>query len=205
LAVIEKVGPVVDFFELRIDLVGDGWREVARCLPGPWIACNRRVEEGGKWRGSESARIKELLVALELGAGIIDIELATPELGKIVKEIKGRAECLISYHNIKETPSLKMLKDTLRNEIDAGADIGKVVTTARSFADNLTVLQLIKDFPKVKVVAFAMGVAGQISRLLSPLAGAYFTYASVEAGRESAEGQVTVSELREIYRIMGNG
>ena len=100
LAAIKRVEPQVDLLEVRIDHVGSGWREVAAQLNKPWIACNRVVEEGGKWRGNESERIKELLGALELGAGIIDVELNTPGLDKVVKEIKDGAECLLSYHNM---------------------------------------------------------------------------------------------------------
>jgi 3-dehydroquinate dehydratase type I len=202
LTAIKEVEPLVDLFEVRIDLIGSGWREVAGRLKKPWIACNRRAEEGGKWRGSESDRIKELLAALDLGASIIDVELATPGIEKVVKEIKGRAECILSYHNIKETPPLKNMKKILESEIRAGADICKVVTTARSFADNLDVLQLITEFTKTKIVGFAMGSVGQISRVLCPMAGGYFTYASITEGRESAEGQITVNELRKIYGML---
>jgi 3-dehydroquinate dehydratase type I len=203
-AALKNIGPMVDLFELRIDMVGDGWWEVAKHLPKPWIACNRRTGEGGKWRGSESARIKELLEALEIGASIIDIELATPDLANIIKEIKGRAECIVSYHNLQETPPLKEMREIIERQLNTGADICKVVTTARSFDDNLAVLQLTAESPEVKMVAFAMGEAGQISRVLSPLAGGYFTYASIDTGRESAEGQITAGELRKIYRMLGN-
>jgi 3-dehydroquinate dehydratase-1 len=201
---LKRVEPLVDLFEVRIDLIGKVWREVARLLKKPWIACNRRKEEGGKWRGIEVDRIIELLSALELGASIIDVELATQDVGEVVKEIKGRAECVLSYHNTKETPPFKELKKILESEIHSGADICKVVTTAQCLADNLAVLQLITEFSEVKVVAFAMGVAGQISRVLCPLLGGYFTYASIEEGRESAKGQITVEGLRKIYRMMGN-
>jgi 3-dehydroquinate dehydratase type I len=201
---IKRVESLVDLFEVRIDLIGRGWREVAGRLQKPWIACNRRVEEGGKWSGSEVNRKKELLSALERGASITDVELATPGVERVVKEIKGRAECILSYHNMKETPPLKNLKKILESEINAGADICKIVTTARSFTDNLTVLQLIREYPEVKVVAFAMGASGQVSRVLCPLVGGYFTYASIKAGRESAEGQITVNELRKIYGMLGN-
>jgi 3-dehydroquinate dehydratase-1 len=204
LTAIKKVEPLVDLFEVRIDLIGSVWREVAGRLKKPWIACNRRVEEGGKWRGGESDRIKELLSALNIGAHIIDVELATTGIEKVVKEIKGRAECILSYHNIKETPPLKNMKKILESEIHAGADICKVVTTARSFADNLDVLQLITEFTKIKIVAFAMGSVGQISRVLCPMIGGYFTYASIVEGRESAEGQIAVGELRKIYDMLGN-
>jgi 3-dehydroquinate dehydratase-1 len=202
LSAIKKVEPLVDLFEVRIDLIGSGWREVVGRLKKPWIACNRRAEEGGKWRRSESRRIGELRRALELGADFIDIELATVDVARIVKEASGRAECILSYHDMKGTPPLKVLKEILEKEISTGAGIGKVITTARSFADNLTVLQLIKEYPKTKVVAFAMGAAGQISRVLGPLVGGYFTYASIEEGRESAEGQITARELRKIYGML---
>jgi 3-dehydroquinate dehydratase type I len=202
---LDRIEPLVDLFEVRIDLIGKGWREVARRLTKPWIACNRRVEEGGKWGRSESLRIKELLKALELGANIIDIELGTPGLENVVKDIKGKAECLISYHNIKETPSLDRMRQIIINQLAAGADICKVVATARKFADNLAVLQLIAEFSETKIVSFAMGAAGQLSRVLCPLVGGYFTYASIEEGMESADGQITVKNLKEIYRILANG
>jgi len=201
---ISKAESEADLWEVRIDLIGKGWREAAGQLKKPWIACNRRAEEGGKWRGREPQRIKELLSALELGASVIDIELGTPGVENAVKEVKGRAECLISYHNLKETPPLDRMRQIIINQLAAGADICKVVTTARSFKDNLAVLQLITEFPETKIVAFAMGAAGQISRVLCPLAGGYFTYASVEEGKESAEGQVTAGELRKIYGMLAN-
>lgn len=201
---IKKVGPLVDLFEVRIDLIGKRWRDVAASLKKPWIACNRRAEEGGKWGGGEPKRINELLGALELGAAIVDIELATPGVGKIVKEVKGQAKCLVSYHNLKDTPPLPALKEITKKEIDAGADICKVVTTAGSFADNLIVLELIKGFPGRNVVAFAMGALGQLSRVLCPLVGGYFTYASIAEGRESAGGQLMAGELRQIYRMIEN-
>jgi 3-dehydroquinate dehydratase-1 len=202
LEALKKVESLVDLFELRIDLVGDGWREVAKKLSRPWIACNRRTEEGGGWKGGEAERTKTLLSAIDLGASIVDIELATPGVASIVKEIKGRAECLLSYHNIKGTPPLEKMKGIVKNQLAAGAAICKVVTTARTFADNLAVLQLIADYSENKVVSFAMGEVGKISRVLCPLVGGYFTYASIEQGKESADGQLTAGELRKIYGML---
>lgn len=202
LKALDGVMPLTDLFEVRIDLIGKGWRKVAEYLKKPWIACNRRANEGGKWGGRESLRIKELYNAVDLGASIIDIELATPNVEEIINEIKGKAECLVSYHNLKETPPLDRLRQVIVNQMAAGANICKVITTARSFADNLVVLQLISDFSSANIVSFTMGAVGQISRILCPLAGGYFTYASIGKGKESAKGQVTVNDLREIYRML---
>jgi 3-dehydroquinate dehydratase-1 len=204
MAAIEKAAPLADLFEVRIDLIGKGWRELAGRLKKPWLACNRRAAEGGGWRGSEAGRVEELLSAVDLGAGIVDIELAAPDLKKVVRQVKGRAECLVSHHNLTETPPIEKLREIVKKELAAGADICKVVTTASSIADNITVLQLIRDFPDIKIVAFAMGEAGQLSRVLAPLAGGYFTYASLGPGRESAAGQMTVDELNAIYGMVEN-
>ncbi|MCK4274138.1 MAG: type I 3-dehydroquinate dehydratase, partial [Dehalococcoidales bacterium] len=92
LEAVKKVESLVDLFELRIDLIGNGWQEVAKNLIKPWLACNRRAEEGGGWQGGESERIETLLSAIELGASIIDVELGTPGVEKFVMEIMGRAD-----------------------------------------------------------------------------------------------------------------
>lgn len=200
---IAAVAPLVDLYEVRIDLIGDGWREVAGRLTKPWIACNRMAAEGGAWQGSEAERIGELYRAVELGAGTVDIELATHGLAGIVRELKGRAECLLSYHNVEETPPAEELRNIVGEQVAAGADICKVVTTARSAADSLAVLELIVGFPRQRVVSFAMGPQGRISRIMCPLIGGCFTYASIGKGRESAAGQITVADLRTIYGLLG--
>jgi 3-dehydroquinate dehydratase len=42
-----------------------------------------------------------------------------------------------------------------------------------------------------------------MSRIFSPVFGGEFTYASSAVGAESAPGQLTIRDMREIYRIMG--
>lgn len=202
LPAIRGIETLADLFEVRIDLIGKGWQKLAGQLKKPWIACNRRREEGGSWQGNESERIKELLRATELGAGIIDIELETRGLEETIKSIKKKAKCLISYHDLQGTPALDSMKEIIKRELKAGADICKLVTTARKFADNLSVLQLIAEFPETRMVSFAMGPSGSISRILCPLVGGDFTYASIGEGQESAPGQITVRDLNKIYGML---
>ncbi len=155
--------------------------------------------KGGNWCGGEEKRIEQLLKAVELRADIIDIELEMKNLAEMVSLIKGRAKCLLSLHEFKETPPLNKMREIIQREIDAGADICKLVTTAQRLEDNQAVLQLIADFPQTRVVTMAMGPLGLASRLLCPLVGGDFTYASIEQGKESAPGQLTVRELRKLY------
>jgi len=190
LEAVKGIEPLVDLLEVRMDLIDAGWQELVKHLEKPWIACNRSAREGGSWKGSESKRIDELLGAIKLGADIVDIELSTPGVGKVVKEIKNRTKCLLSYHDLKETPSLERMREIVRHQLAAGADICKLVTS---------------DFPETRVVAFAMGAIGYTSRILCPLVGGDFTYASIEEGKESAPGQVTVRDLRKIYGMLKDG
>ncbi len=199
---VNKVEPFADLFEVRIDLIGDGWQELVRQLNKPWIACNRRADEGGRWKGNEATRIEKLLQAIELGADIIDIELRTQNLEQVIPMIGKRAKCLVSYHDLEKTPPLDRMKEMVQRQLTAGADICKLITTAQSFDDNLTVLQLIMDSPGTKIVSFAMGQLGFASRVLCPLVGGDFTYASIEKGKESATGQITARELRKLYEAM---
>ncbi len=199
---IAAIEPLVELFEVRIDLIGNGWQKLAKQLEKPWIACNRSAAEGGSWKGDETRRIEGLVEATELGANIVDIEVETKNLAEVIPVIKKRAKCLLSFHQLKKTPPVEEMKGIVNRQLEAGADICKVVTTAQSFEDNLTVLQLIAAFPEAEMVAFAMGPLGLASRVFCPLVGGYLTYASIEEGKESAPGQITVKQLRKIYGMV---
>jgi 3-dehydroquinate dehydratase type I len=96
------------------------------------------------------------------------------------------------------------LQGLVRACIRAGADIVKIVTTARSSADNLSVLSLI-PYGRSKgkeMIAFCMGEAGIVSRIAAPALGAYLTFASLRRGAESAPGQIAAAPMRRILRLL---
>ncbi|MDD5590730.1 MAG: type I 3-dehydroquinate dehydratase [Dehalococcoidales bacterium] len=199
---LRGIEPLAELFEVRIDLIGEGWQDIARHLEKPWIACARSSVEGGRWERSEAERTEVLVKASELGCAMVDIEVETGELGKTLLQIKKRTKCLLSFHELKKTPPLNSLREIVKKQLEAGADVCKVITTAESLEDNLTTLKLITGFPKTRVVSFAMGPLGLVSRVLCPLVGGDFTYASIEEGRESAPGQITVRQLRKLYEMV---
>jgi 3-dehydroquinate dehydratase type I len=195
--------PQIDFFEVRIDLIGAGWQNTVKGLTRPWLATDRSPREGGKGEADEGARVAQLTEAVRLGASMVDVELSLPHLEKVVAQLKPAVVCVISHHDFNGTPSYTALVEIAKRQVAAGADICKVVTTATSCDDNMTVLNLIKRFPENKIVALTMGSQGLMSRILAPLAGGFFTYAALERGKESAPGQLTVTELRDIYKSIG--
>jgi 3-dehydroquinate dehydratase type I len=128
-----------------------------------------------------------------------------PLLQETIKELrKYDVKIIISFHDFEKTPGIDKLKSILNQEVSYGADVCKIVTTAKKFEDNLTIFNFLNEESKrVKLVSFAMGEYGKISRVLSPFFGSYFTFASLEKGRETAPGQLTVYELKSIYETLG--
>ena len=193
---------IADLFEIRIDLVGKGWEKVAGKLHKPWIAANRDGAHGGGWKGSEEDRLAELFRAIELGANIVDLETDMDDIARVAPMIKEKARLMVSFHDWEGTPPFDYLEGIVQQQLELKADICKVIATARSLDDNITMLKLIKKFPWADVVSFAMGEEGLLSRIMCPLAGGYMTYASLRTGAESAPGQITVETMHGIYRMI---
>ena len=206
-SIIREAEKLADLIEVRFDLSGEVDPEKIRRLTSlPLIATNRSKTEGGKFEGPAERQAELLLKAAEVGFEYVDLELSFKDLAKTVSKLKSfEVKLIISSHNFDETPSIDRLRDILRRQKESSAEICKIVTMARSVEDNLTILSLLSSAAKngEKIVAFCMGKLGLPSRILSPIFGGYFTYASIRRGREAAPGQLTLEELRQIYRLMG--
>jgi len=206
LIAIKEVNRWADLIELRADYL----KRVKLSLllenrRKPFIVTNRRKEEGGKHKGEERKRLTVLQEAIDLGADYIDVELASERssLQGLIRNKKG-TQVILSFHDFRRTPSLKELQSLFGQMVRSGADVIKIVSFARSWEDNLTILSLI-PFAKArrrKIVAFCMGEKGKISRLFSPFLGAAWTYASLSRVKASAPGQLTVREMKQVWEIL---
>lgn len=189
----------VDFIEVRLDLLERSVdiENLAAHIKTPMIAADRS-------RRPEADRQTLLLVAAKAGFKYVDVDLQTPKLQNFINQAKAvGAKCIVSFHDFKKTPTIQELTRVLEREVSSGADVCKIVTTAEKVEDNLTLLQFIKDAPfRKKPVCFAMGALGRTSRLLSPVFGSFFTFASLDRGSETALGQMTVQEIRAAYELL---
>jgi 3-dehydroquinate dehydratase/shikimate dehydrogenase len=166
------------------------------------IATCRRKEHGGSFSGSLNSEIDLLVAAAEAGCQILDLEVESAEEARPAQLTKLRttgAALLISFHDFTRTKGL----EHAASRIEAFApDFVKVVSTARTLADNLAVLRLIEDRSlSAHVVGIAMGEEGLLSRVLGPRAGAAFTFAASSEIGATAPGQVTARTLHDLYRI----
>jgi 3-dehydroquinate dehydratase type I len=190
----------VNFIEIRLDDLARNSKleELTAHIEIPLIAADRSNK-------NEIERQATLLNAAKSGFAYVDTELSSPKLQNFVNQTKALGtKCIVSFHDFGKTPSTLELNRILEREVSSGADVCKIVTTANRMEDNLTLLQFIQAAPvRKKPVCFAMGQLGKMSRLLSPIFGSFFTFASLERGAETAPGQMTVQELRTAYELLG--
>ena len=195
-----------DLVEVRLDRLYSyhGISKVAGAVEIPVVATNRPVSERGSFTLSESERLSLLMDAVGGGIEYVDLESSTSNIDHVIETFrKTGAKIILSHHDHSRTPKLSELKSTLAKLQKSKSDICKIVTTARTPEDNLTILNLLRTNRETNpLVSFAMGKPGVWSRLLAPFYGAPFTYASLERGLETALGQPSISELRQIYQIL---
>ena len=154
---------------------------------------------------TEKEHHQMLLSAAKSGFEYVDLELSTPQLKKLVKELKALgAKPIVSFHKFDGSLGISELDSILEREVSSGAEVCKIVTTAKQIEDNLTTLKFtLKASSKTKILCFCMGELGKISRLLSPIFGGFFTFASLERGSETAPGQMTIKEMKTTYKLLG--
>jgi 3-dehydroquinate dehydratase/shikimate dehydrogenase len=173
------------------------------------IATCRRKAFGGQFTGSLNAELEILQKVAEAGCHIIDLEIESveqmtrPQLAKFRAALRAvGTSMLISSHDFTRTRRPDGLSQVAERIEAYEPEFVKVVTTARSLADNLSVLRMVEDHSlHAQVVGIAMGEEGLISRVLSPRTGAAFTFGSTVDGAETASGQVPARTLLDLYRL----
>ena len=76
----------------------------------------------------------------------------------------------------------------------------KIVTSAKTIGDSMKVLSLYKNLAKNhRLVAFAMGDSGRMSRILCTQFGSPYTYVSL--GKPIAPGQFSLDEVKSIFKL----
>lgn len=165
------------------------------------IATCRRAASGGKFKGSTASQLDILGKAALAGCQLVDVELQTARNCKPeqLQKLRNRAALILSFHDFRAT---KNLDDTLEKMLEYPADFYKLVSTATTLSDNVSMIKfLAQRGDRHSLVSMCMGEQGIISRVLGLRAGSVFTFGSASAGEATAPGQVTAQELRSVYRI----
>ncbi len=184
-----------DMVELRLDYLATCDRDAVATLladrPLPVIVTCRPARQGGRFAGDEAERLAILSVAAELGADYVDIE------ADVAPASRPGGRIILSHHDFSARPA--DLDAIVARLADSDADVVKVAFAAAGPEDALAALKVLHEADR-PVIALAMGECGIVSRILAGKFGAFGTFASVRAGAESAPGQLTVEQMRGLYR-----
>ena len=203
LSLLKRAHRFTDLVEIRLENIADLDLEKLLRHPRPKVIITNRAN--GRYSNSE--RFDILLGAVKLGAEFVDIEI---ESGKAVinkfknwiSEEKSETKLILSYHNFNETPkNLSAIYSQIKSQ---NADIIKVAVYANDVTDNVKIFKLLERAKKenIKLAAFCLGEKGEISRILAPRFGGQITYCSLITEKETAEGQMPVEKLLNIYNYM---
>ena len=101
----------------------------------------------------------------------MDVELQTASKIKAsqLQKLRAKASIVLSFHDFRGT---KKLEETLEKMLAYPADYYKVVSTATTLSDNVTMIKfLAREGDRHSLVGMCMGEQGIISRVLGVRAG----------------------------------
>ena len=108
---------------------------------------------------------------------------------------------ICSHHDFVGVPDkLDQIYDRMSR---TPARVLKIAVQAEDAIDCLPVFQLLERAREDgrEMIAIAMGAAGVATRILGPSRGGFLTYASLDNETATAPGQLSLSELTEVYRL----
>ncbi|MDR2358714.1 MAG: type I 3-dehydroquinate dehydratase [Prevotellaceae bacterium] len=147
---------------------------------------------------TDAARFEALKTAVNAGAAYVDIETGAPYLAALMQEArKAKCKVILSYHDFERTPDNGELQRIIAQMRALQPGLLKIATCARTAADAGRILSLYKT--EKNLLAFCMGKEGQASRTESCSLGAPFIYAAPDHGVATADGQLTVSQIKHIF------
>ncbi|KAJ1687761.1 hypothetical protein LUZ63_019151 [Rhynchospora breviuscula] len=196
-----------DLVEIRLDFLRHFQPDIdlPRLIshrPLPVLVTFRPNWEGGQYQGDDSTRFSVLRSAIELGAEYVDIELKVAEkfISTIPDNRPDNFKLIVSSHNYEFTPSCEELSDLVARIQATGADIVKIATTALDICDVARMFQVMVHC-HAPIIGLVMSERGLMSRILAPKFGGYLTFGKLDAEKESAPGQPTITELLDIYNF----
>jgi 3-dehydroquinate dehydratase I len=200
LALLEEI----EFAEIRLDTMDVTREDVKRIfsVPRSLIATCRPGNL------HDQARKDLLIAAIDHGAQYVDIEVESDSGFRheiMAKARSGACRTIVSFHDFDKTPGEEELERIVRLCFSEGADIAKIACKVNSMGDNVRLLGLLNGNQGAeRIVPVGMGSRGKITRIIAPLLGSPFTFASPDKGKETAEGQMDRHTMERVIRLLND-
>lgn len=202
--------PFVEMAEIRLDLCELGEDEIKDLFGSsekPLVATYRVAGAPSlkEFNVAWEKALRLMSMAVEAGARYVDVDLAAPvNISKYFQKLCHRTgtELIRSLHDFEKTPDLEFLQQVAARCFRYGADVAKIVTTAvkENDCDEIEALYTAsapegQDYPRTRLIAFAMGEAGRGTRIECLRRGAPFSYGALD--EPAADGQIPLVEMHD--------
>lgn len=200
---LEHIRQQADCVELRLDLFQEPFNlEVLLRERGelPVVVTLRPRDQGGRSPLPPAERLAILSRAAELGADYVDVEYDAVTPAALNRLHGLGANVIVSRHDFSGMPA-SVAEEWWPALRDLGADVVKVVGTAHDVRDCLQVFRALSRADR-PTIAIAMGEKGLATRVLSLRSqSCLLTYAALDGAAGTAPGQITLSDMRQTYRV----
>jgi len=179
-------------------------RKIIAAASCPTIVNLKTKKENGASRFGDPRRVEFLKMAAAAGADFVDLALDTPiALVRDFRKNAGTTKLILSFHDFEKMPKIEKLRKLAEKAEKMGADVVKIVGTAKNFDDCTPIFQISWELVKAgrKFLTIAMGEPGEPTRVITPLIGGLGMFAPLERKNGTATGQLTVAELREWWGV----
>jgi len=167
------------------------------------VTC-RDKRQGGARKYPQKLRIEVLSSAADAGAEFIDFEyenflsVENQEKIELALSQSSKARLILSAHNFEgKFDNIGKLYRHILTLYPAA--IPKLVYTANHIEDCFEAFDLLHQTSGERIV-FCMGKAGLISRIIAKKLNCFVTYGCVDEKSATAPGQLTVKQLKKLYR-----
>ena len=167
----------------------------------PLILTLRKISQGGVYPHDEVTRLQTIRDLCAFKPDYVDLEFDIPQDFLCDLQITyPRIKFICSYHDFKSTPD--DLGALLAHMQHPAFYAYKIATMAQCTLDALRLLLFVKyQQHATRLTCIGMGEAGTSTRILGPILGNTFTYASVSNEDKTAAGQLTLEELIHTYHV----
>lgn len=184
----------------------DTGNRVFQPIPGKrFVIVNKAENERGRFNAGEKERISRLILALKYNPDFVDvgIDTETSLINKVI-EVKGETGIILSFHDFEKTPQSKQLLSILEKMRQFGPELVKFAVRVERLDDIYEIFSLLGRLRGInqKFVVTGMGKMGKILRIMSPFLGSEFVFACLREDEMTADGQMSVDDLREIWGMI---
>ncbi len=218
-AAVNRAASAGDMIEIRFDCLESSelsralteCRDLRRTVSQPFVITFRPEEQGGLRKISKDERLEfwihiaQLWKENKFSNDFVDIgaELLfdEPAVTRELIDRIGADRVICSHHDLNGAP--ENLEQLFERMIQTPVAMVKIAVQADDATESIPIFKLLEGAQSqgCGLIPIAMGQAGVMTRILGPSRGAFLTFASLEDEKRTAPGQLTVRDLRDLYRI----